>query len=196
MAKRWRIHPHDPDRIAALAAGGRHPGRRGPVAHLPRRSPIRRSPGRFSIPSSRPSAIPSCCPAAARPPERIHAAIAARRRIVIYGDYDVDGMTGTAILWLCLKLLGGRGQLLRAAPHRRRLRPERRGRAHAGGRGRAALIVTVDCGIASVDEAALARRAGPRTDHHRPSRAGPAAARGRGHRPSAPARHGAIRSAD
>ena len=47
--------------------------------------------------------------------ERIMAAIAAGRRIVIYGDYDVDGMSGTALLYLCLRMLGGRGQLLRAA---------------------------------------------------------------------------------
>ena len=35
------------------------------------------------------------------------------------------------------------------------------------------MIVTVDCGIGSVDEAGAAPGAGPRTDRHRPSRAGP-----------------------
>ena len=50
-----------------------------------------------------PGLLPGCQVAA----ERIHAAIAAGKRILVYGDYDVDGMTGTAILWLCLKLLGG-----------------------------------------------------------------------------------------
>ena len=33
-------------------------------------------------------------------------AISAERRIVIFGDYDADGITGTSILYRCLTLLG------------------------------------------------------------------------------------------
>ena len=100
--------------------------------------------------------------------------MAARQRIVIYGDYDVDGMTGTAILWLCLKLLGA--EVSYYVPHRidegyglnaEAVRTWRR-------RQGATLMVTVDCGIASVDEAAAGPRAGHGADHHRPPRARPA----------------------
>ena len=49
---------------------------------------------------------PELLPGIAEAAERIYAAIQARRKIVVYGDYDADGMTGTAILLSCLKLLG------------------------------------------------------------------------------------------
>ena len=65
----------------------------------------------------------------------------------------------------------------------------------AWGDGKAALLVTVDCGIAAVEEAALARQLGLDlivTDHHEPRRA---AARGGGHRPSRACPAAAIRSA-
>ncbi|MCR4415809.1 MAG: single-stranded-DNA-specific exonuclease RecJ, partial [Thermoguttaceae bacterium] len=91
-------------------------------------------------------------------------------RIAIYGDYDVDGITGTAILWKGIKLLGG--DVRYYIPHRidegyglhedavRRL-------ASDGVR----LLVTVDCGIGSLREAAIARDCGIQliiTDHHEP----------------------------
>ena len=42
-----------------------------------------------------------------RAAERIARAIRDRERIVIYGDYDVDGITATAILWHAITRLGG-----------------------------------------------------------------------------------------
>jgi single-stranded-DNA-specific exonuclease len=42
-----------------------------------------------------------------RASERLAAAIRDRQKIVVYGDYDVDGITATAILWHAIKLLGG-----------------------------------------------------------------------------------------
>src|SRR5438874_813705 len=38
--------------------------------------------------------------------QRIQAAVKSSRRICVYGDYDADGITGTAILWQLLHLLG------------------------------------------------------------------------------------------
>ncbi|HEX9020903.1 MAG TPA: DHH family phosphoesterase, partial [Nitrospirota bacterium] len=37
---------------------------------------------------------------------RIRAAISSCEKIVVYGDYDVDGVTGTSLLYLALKQLG------------------------------------------------------------------------------------------
>src|SRR5687768_13992149 len=50
-----------------------------------------------------PAGIPNLSYAA----ERIARAIRTNEKIVIYGDYDVDGITATAILWHAIKLLGG-----------------------------------------------------------------------------------------
>jgi single-stranded-DNA-specific exonuclease len=169
MAKHWRIHPHDPARVAALQRAAGVPavlaellicrGVTDPDAvkdFLDPRLSTLRDPG----------SLPGCSRAA----EQIQAAIAAQKRIVVYGDYDVDGMTGTAILWLCLKLLGADAGYY--VPHRidegyglnsdavRTLAAEK-----------AQLIVTVDCGIASVAEAEVARELGVDliiTDHHEP----------------------------
>ena len=51
-------------------------------------------------------AAPDEIPNATLAAERLVDAVRAGRRIVIYGDYDVDGITGIAILWHCLKLMG------------------------------------------------------------------------------------------
>src|SRR3954469_13394442 len=50
-----------------------------------------------------PAAIPNLPKAA----QRIARAIAEKQKIVIYGDYDVDGITATAILWHAIHQLGG-----------------------------------------------------------------------------------------
>src|SRR5207249_9174406 len=85
-------------------------------------------------------------------------------------DYDVDGTTGTAILWQALHLLGAVADFY--VPHRLE-----EGYGLSGGALRqiaesgAKLVITVDCGIASVAEAEEARRLGLDliiTDHHEP----------------------------
>jgi single-stranded-DNA-specific exonuclease len=113
-------------------------------------------------------------PAAA---ERLHAAVRQGRRICVYGDYDVDGVTGTAILLTALGLLGAAVEF--HVPHRLDegygLSGEALRRIAEGG---ASLVVTVDCGIASVAEAQEARRLGLElliTDHHEPKAALPEA---------------------
>ncbi len=177
MAKCWRIHPHDPDRIAAL---GRAAGIPAVVAQLlicrgitdPASARTFLDPKLSALRD--PQLLPGC-PEAVR---RIHDAVAAGKRIVVYGDYDVDGVTGTAILWLCLKMLGA--EVTYYVPHR----IEEGYGLHADavrawGDGKADLLLTVDCGIADVEEAALARRLGLEliiTDHHQPGPALPEAA--------------------
>ena len=98
-----------------------------------------------------PEELPGCTDAA----QRIHRAIAARRRIVVYGDYDVDGMTGTALLWRCLKMLGA--DVGYYIPHRvdegYGLNREALGKL---AEEKVEVVVTVDCGVSSVQEAIAA----------------------------------------
>ncbi len=51
-----------------------------------------------------------------RSAERIARAIRDGEKIVIYGDYDVDGITATAILWHAIRTLGGAADYY--VPHR------------------------------------------------------------------------------
>src|SRR5438874_1908654 len=110
--------------------------------------------------------------------ERIHAAITAKKRIVVYGDYDVDGVSGTAILLTTLRQLGADVDF--HVPHRLE---DGYGLSHEALRkiaeGGASMVVTVDCGIASCAEADEARRLGLElivTDHHEPKERLPDAA--------------------
>ena len=48
--------------------------------------------------------------------DRIAAAVADGEKIVIFGDYDVDGITGVSILWHCLRLAGAEPEYY--IPHR------------------------------------------------------------------------------
>src|SRR5918997_1747839 len=96
--------------------------------------------------------------------------VAAGTRIVVHGDYDVDGMASTAILIRALRELGAdAGWFL---PSRTEdgygLSAATVERLAARGTG---LLVTVDCGITAADEVAAARAAGMDvvvTDHHHP----------------------------
>lgn len=93
-----------------------------------------------------------------------------RKRIVIYGDYDVDGITGTAILWHLLQLAGADVSFY--IPHRidegYGLNAEAVRQLARDGYD---VVITVDCGITGVEESRLARELGLIiiiTDHHRP----------------------------
>ena len=100
--------------------------------------------------------------------ERIFRAVRAGRKIVLYGDYDVDGMTGVAILYRALKRLGAAVDYY--IPHRvdEGYGLNQQAVEQLAGQG-FALMVTVDCGIRS--ESCI-RRAGELglevivTDHH------------------------------
>src|SRR5690606_19817976 len=107
---------------------------------------------------------------------RIEQAIAAGERIVIHGDYDVDGITSTVILRRALELLGA--QVGHFIPDRLKdgyvLQPATVDRLHADG---ARLVISVDCGIRGHEAADRARELGVDlviTDHHEPGPALPA----------------------
>ncbi|HWF57077.1 MAG TPA: single-stranded-DNA-specific exonuclease RecJ [Candidatus Dormibacteraeota bacterium] len=99
----------------------------------------------------------------------LRAAIAQRRRIAVYGDYDADGVTACALLSRALRSAGV--DTVPYIPNRMSEGYGLHGAAlaelHAQGVG---CVITVDCGTSSV-EVAAARPAGMRlvvTDHHLP----------------------------
>ncbi len=109
--------------------------------------------------------------------DRLRRAIRDCERILIYGDYDVDGATSVVILAKAIELAGGAATW--HVPHRLRdgygMRPEVVERAAAEG---VRLIVSVDTGIraaAVVDRANQLRIDVIVTDHHLPEADLPAA---------------------
>ena len=111
---------------------------------------------------------PKLLPGVEEASSRIWAAVQARRKIVIYGDYDVDGTTGTSILMVLLEKLGA--DVSYYVPHRIEegygLNAEAVRKLAQDGKQ---LLITVDCGITSVHEAEVAREVGLElivTDHH------------------------------
>ncbi len=111
---------------------------------------------------------PSLLPGVDAAADRIMAAVKSREPITIYGDYDADGMTATAILLLCLQLLGA--DVSYYVPNRLEdcygLSRDAIERIAKLGRK---LIVSVDCGIGAIEEAEYCRELGLDlivTDHH------------------------------
>jgi single-stranded-DNA-specific exonuclease len=113
-----------------------------------------------------PSEMPGIAPAV----QRLKQVIANKEKVTLYGDYDVDGITGVAILWQLLRLLGADVDYY--IPHRvdegYGLNVEAvESLARSGSR----LLVTVDCGVTAFDAAERAGQLGLDliiTDHHQP----------------------------
>jgi single-stranded-DNA-specific exonuclease len=113
---------------------------------------------------------PASLPGITEAAERLVAAAHAGEPIVIYGDYDVDGITASAILWQALRLADANVRVY--VPHRLEegygLNLEAVEKLAAEG---ARVLVTVDCGITGIAETARARELGLDviiTDHHEP----------------------------
>ncbi|MFH1719175.1 MAG: single-stranded-DNA-specific exonuclease RecJ [Planctomycetota bacterium] len=166
--KRWVIRPVD-ERSAALAKSLK-------VSHLVAQVLINRGIADAQIGAGflrpkltdliEPAAMPGIEPAV----RRLKTAITNKERITIYGDYDVDGITGVAILWQVLRLLDADVDYY--IPHRidegYGLNTEAvETLAKSGTR----LLVTVDCGVTALGSAELAGQLGMDliiTDHHQP----------------------------
>ncbi len=115
---------------------------------------------------------------AERAARRIGAAIDNREYITVYGDYDVDGVTATALLVRFLTRIGARCDYYLPNRLTEGYGVSRAGVEAIAARG-ASLIITVDCGITAVSEVEHARKRGIDvivTDHHTPHDALPAAA--------------------
>ena len=111
---------------------------------------------------------PDLLPDIARATERVIAAINRHERILVCGDYDVDGVTGTVLLVSTLRRLGA--DVLYYLPHRQ---AEGYGFSLSGLKfaqeQSTKLIITNDCGSSDYDTLAAARAAGIDvivTDHH------------------------------
>ncbi|QDV16119.1 Single-stranded-DNA-specific exonuclease RecJ [Gimesia panareensis] len=171
MTQNWRFAPHDESQIRRLSSEMR-------ISPLLAQVLIARGLRDASIARSFINARmnelldPCSMPGIEQAADRVIAALQAKRRITIYGDYDVDGMTATSILLQCITLANGQCDYF--IPNRlddgyglncdaiRELHEEDPQR----------LLITVDCGITSVKEAALAKELGLEliiTDHHQMS---------------------------
>jgi single-stranded-DNA-specific exonuclease len=165
--KTWRLLPHDRTAVERLSAALGV----GPIVAqllLNRGLDDAAQSRRFLEASLNGLHSPDLLPGVSEAAERILSAVRAGRRLCVYGDYDVDGVTGSAILLSGLKLLGATVDLY--VPHRLEegygLNAEALRQIAASG---VDMVVTVDCGIASLEEAAEARRLGLElivTDHH------------------------------
>jgi len=101
---------------------------------------------------------------------RILQAIRDGETIAVFGDFDTDGVTATVLLYESLKQLGGTA--IAHIPHRVRDGHGLNIDAVNDMRSRGAtLVITVDCGITSVEEVRAAKELGMEvilTDHHAP----------------------------
>ncbi|MDD6735742.1 MAG: single-stranded-DNA-specific exonuclease RecJ [Clostridiales bacterium] len=100
--------------------------------------------------------------------DRIIAALSSKEKITVYGDYDADGVTSTAVLYGFLKKIGANVEYY--IPDRFKegygLNIPAINRIARGG---STLMITVDCGITSVGETEFAKTQGLDviiTDHH------------------------------
>ena len=103
--------------------------------------------------------------------ERIRVALENKEQIAVYGDYDVDGVTATVLLVQALRALGGtvRGQIPNRFEEGYGLNNDALDKLKAEG---CSLVITVDCGIRSNEEAAHAKKIGLDliiSDHHQPA---------------------------
>lgn len=126
---------------------------------------------RFLQPQLRQLADPFLLPDMAPTVERILAAIDRHERIVIYGDYDVDGVTSSALLTRVLRAAGG--VVENFLPHRvdEGYGLSAEGVARCGKELRPQLLIAVDCGTSSRVEIAGLQAAGVDVivlDHHEP----------------------------
>ncbi|MEX2315344.1 MAG: DHH family phosphoesterase, partial [Thermomicrobiales bacterium] len=124
---------------------------------------------RFLAPETIPLGDPLLMPDVERAVCMIKSAIAASRKLVVFGDYDVDGLTSTAMILRVLRRLGGEPTAV--IPHRMDdgygLTPEMVERLVGD---EVELLITVDCGSSNRAEFEELLRHGVKivvVDHHR-----------------------------
>lgn len=168
MRKQWTLLPHDEVRVRNLVREARIPD---VVAQLLVGRGVYHGQAAHQFLDAKLTDLrePETLPGVPAAVEVIAAALQAKSPIVIYGDYDCDGMTSAAILYSGLKRLGA--EVSYHVPNRLEegygLSIETLEKLAQRGKR---LVISVDCGIGSVDEAARCRQLGMQliiTDHHR-----------------------------
>lgn len=167
MRKRWNIAEHDLEQVRSLA---QVLGVAPIVAALlvARGYSDEESARRFLDPKLEDLHDPSLLKDMDKAVERILKAVEEGEKILIWGDYDVDGTTGTAVLRKALEILGGETGF--HIPHRFREGygvniPALEKAKERGYR----LVISVDCGITSFEAVKWAQENGLDfivTDHH------------------------------
>ena len=169
MSKRWIFSPPNKSLQSEIASKLK-------ISHLLAQVLINRgiiditSAKNFLQPQIAALGDPSLLPDIEKASVRINEAVRRGEKIVIYGDYDVDGLSATALMYRCLKLVGA--QVSYYIPERLEegygLNTDAIKKLKEGG---ADVILTVDCGINACREADVARSFGIDliiTDHHQP----------------------------
>lgn len=175
MYKKWKLYEPVPE----LQAFACKIGRDTTVAALLWHRGIRtREEAKLFL---HPEQLPFCDPFQMRDMDkavaRIMSALEQGEHITVYGDYDVDGMTATSLLTRTLRKFGAKVDFYI---------PDRMTEGYGLNRkaleeiaGQSDLLVTVDCGIASVEDVAAVQGTGRLdiiiTDHHLPGSALPPA---------------------
>jgi single-stranded-DNA-specific exonuclease len=168
MQKLWRVLPHDSHRVESLMRSAKLPA---VVAQLLVCRGVYQAEDAKVFLDSKMVGLrdPMELPGMEKAVEIVSAAIAEKKAITIYGDFDADGMTGSAILYNGLRLLGADVNYF--IPNRLEdgygLHTECIEKLHRRGRQ---LLITVDCGITAVEHAKRCRELGMTliiTDHHR-----------------------------
>lgn len=177
-AARWRDVPAvDPALVAALSAGLRSLTDRAGKPALPesllrllavRGVRVVDEAARYLKPQREHLTPPEALTDLTRAAERLAAAVRAREAILVHGDYDVDGISSTALLTIVLRALGG--VVTPFIPDRKAdgydLGPAGVRKALEVG---ARVVLTCDCGTTALQPARDLRAAGVDliiTDHH------------------------------
>src|SRR3954468_20619895 len=167
---RWRIvPPPDPAQVQALATALKLPAALAGLL-VQRGYSTEDAARRFLRPSLTELSDPWRLAGMAEAGEAIVAAVRSGGRILVHGDYDVDGQCASTLLTRALRVAGA--DVLPFLPHRLRdgydFGPAGLEAAKAVG---ASLVLTCDCGITAHDTVLAARAAGIGvvvTDHHLP----------------------------
>ncbi|MDP3880221.1 MAG: single-stranded-DNA-specific exonuclease RecJ [Dehalococcoidales bacterium] len=164
---RWNIRPTVPDKVLTSFAG------LSPLLAQVLYNRNLNEPSLledFILADDRLSGDPSLLPGMHQAVGRIYQALLSGESIAVYGDFDTDGITSTALLVQGLSLIGGK--IIPYIPHRLTegygLKVSALEKLQQQG---VSLVITVDCGITALTEVRKAKKMGLDiiiTDHHTP----------------------------
>ena len=165
ITHRWRLRDESPD--AHTAVRGVEPL---PARILASRGLRGEAASRFLDPKLTDLHDPALLPGATRAAERVLHALATREPIVIYGDYDVDGVTASSILFHLCRAIAPDAPVSIYIPHRLDEGYGINAEAIAALADEGArVIVSVDCGVTAIAPAQVAHARSVDliiTDHH------------------------------